>query len=52
MRLRLRLNAIEEAERWVLSWGGHATMVRPQALRDRLAKVGQEYVRRYAEAGT
>ena len=51
MRLRLRLNAIEEAERWVLSWGGHATLVRPQALRDRLVEVGQGFVKRYASEG-
>jgi hypothetical protein len=24
----------EEAERWVLSWGSHATVVRPRALRN------------------
>jgi predicted DNA-binding transcriptional regulator YafY len=49
-RLRLRLNAIEEAERWVLSWGSHATVVRPQALRERLVEVGQEYLRQYEES--
>jgi hypothetical protein len=31
--LRSRLNSIEEAERWALSWGSHATVVRPRALR-------------------
>jgi predicted DNA-binding transcriptional regulator YafY len=31
IRLRLRLNSIEEAERWALSWGTHATVVRPHA---------------------
>lgn len=36
LRLRLRLNSIEEAERWVLSWGQHATIIRPQALTDRI----------------
>ena len=36
VRLRMRLNSIEEAERWVLSWGVHATVVRPQALASRL----------------
>jgi predicted DNA-binding transcriptional regulator YafY len=49
LRLRMRLNSIEEAEQWVLSWGGHATVVRPQALKDRLVELGQEFVRRYAE---
>jgi hypothetical protein len=51
LRVSARLNAIEEAERWVLSWGGRATVVRPQALRDRLLGVGQGYVRRYAQSG-
>ena len=36
LRLRIRLNSLEEAERWVLSWGTHATVVRPQALAARL----------------
>jgi predicted DNA-binding transcriptional regulator YafY len=49
IRLRMRLNSIEEAERWVLSWGSHATVARPQALRDRLLEVGEEFGRRYGE---
>lgn len=47
LRLRMRLNNLEEVERWLLSFGTHATVARPRALRERLAKVGQEYVRRY-----
>jgi proteasome accessory factor B len=35
-QLRLRLNSLEEAERWILSWGRHATVIRPQALARRL----------------
>ena len=50
LRVRLRLDSLEEAERWVLSLGGHATVVRPKALRQRLVEVGQEYLRRYGEA--
>jgi predicted DNA-binding transcriptional regulator YafY len=46
-RLRLRLNSLEEAERWVLSWGSHATVVRPRELRERLAAVGREFRERY-----
>jgi len=49
MRLRLRLNSLEEAERWVLSWGSHATVVRPQALRERLRKAGEEFAKRYEQ---
>ena len=36
VRLRLRLNSLQEAERWVLSWGSHAAVVRPQVLVDRI----------------
>jgi len=46
-RLRLRLNSIEEAERWVLSWGQHATVVRPQALANRLRATAQALQSRY-----
>jgi proteasome accessory factor B len=47
LRLRLRLNNIEEAERWVLSWGAHATVVRPQTLANRLHDVIQKLKTRY-----
>jgi hypothetical protein len=43
------LNNIEEVEGWLLSFGTNATVVRPQALRQRLAKVGKEIARRYGE---
>lgn len=47
LRLRLRLNSIEEAERWVLSWGQHATVVRPQTLADRLRETAKVLQLRY-----
>jgi proteasome accessory factor B len=47
LRLRLRLNSIEEAERWVLSWGAHATVVRPQALANRLHGIAKTLQSRY-----
>jgi hypothetical protein len=47
IRLRMRLNSIEEAERWVLSWGTHATVIRPQALAIRLCDVAVELRDRY-----
>jgi predicted DNA-binding transcriptional regulator YafY len=50
IRLRMRLNSIEEAERWVLSWGTHATVVRPQALAERLSKTAAELHQRYSGA--
>lgn len=48
VRLRLRLNSLEEAERWVLSWGVHATVVRPRALAERVGKIGAALAQRYA----
>ncbi len=50
LRLRLRLNNIEEVEQWILSMGTHATVVRPKALADRLRTTGEEFLRRYAES--
>jgi proteasome accessory factor B len=47
LRIRLRLNSIHEAERWVLSWGAHATVVRPQALANRLLEIANTLKSRY-----
>jgi predicted DNA-binding transcriptional regulator YafY len=49
VRLRLRLNNIEEVERWVLSWGTHATVIRPKMLIERLRKIGEELLARYRD---
>lgn len=37
-RLTMRLNSLEEIERWVLNWGVHARVIGPAALRERVAK--------------
>jgi ParB family chromosome partitioning protein len=50
IQVRRRL-AQEEVERWVLSFGGHADVVRPLGLRQRLAEIGREFVARYGEDG-
>lgn len=50
VRLRLRLNSLEEAERWVLSWGTHATVVRPKRLATRVREVAAGLVERYGAA--
>jgi proteasome accessory factor B len=47
LRMCLRLNSIQEAERWVLSWGAHATVVRPQALVTRLFETAKALKSRY-----
>lgn len=50
-RLTLRLVSLPEIERWVLSWGAHATVIRPEALRSSLRKVGGELAERYEAGG-
>ena len=48
-RLTMRLNNIEEMEQWVLSWGLHATVVRPAELAQRLRQTIAGLAKRYAE---
>jgi predicted DNA-binding transcriptional regulator YafY len=50
LRVTLRLNSIEEAEKWVMGFGTHATVVRPEKLRERLFKAAQEVFERYGGA--
>jgi predicted DNA-binding transcriptional regulator YafY len=50
LRMRLRLNNIEEIERFVLSWGTHATVVRPKALVSRLRQISKGLHDRYSRA--
>jgi predicted DNA-binding transcriptional regulator YafY len=47
-RLAMRLTGLEEVERWILSWGCHATVLQPASLRDRLAKIAQDLAAKYA----
>jgi proteasome accessory factor B len=39
LELHLRLSSLEEVEPWVLSWGKHAKVLGPNALRSRLREV-------------
>ena len=48
-RLEMRLNSLEEIERWVLSWGIHANVVAPAALRERVRRTAAEVARRYSD---
>lgn len=48
-RLRMRLNNIEEMERWVLSWGQHATVIRPENLVKRLQETADVLKSRYSK---
>lgn len=48
-RLTMRLNNIEEMEQWVLSWGLHATVLRPAELSKRLRNTIAGLTHRYAD---
>lgn len=50
LRLRLRLNNLEEIERWILGWGSHATVLRPLALVHRLHQTARTLADRYDPA--
>jgi proteasome accessory factor B len=46
-RLTLRLNSVEEIERWVLNWWHHATVLGPQVLVDKLAATTEALAKKY-----
>ena len=48
-RLHLRLSALEEIERWILSWGTHASVIKPQILAQRVSAICRTLARRYHE---
>jgi predicted DNA-binding transcriptional regulator YafY len=41
------LSGLEEIERAVLSWGTHATVIRPESLRARLAQIAHDLCAKY-----
>ncbi len=47
VRLTLRLNNIEEIERWILSMCPHAIAIKPRALADKIAENIKQMVERY-----
>ena len=49
--LHLRLSSLEEIEQYVLSWGIHATVLGPEALRKRLFGTAEELWQRYGGPG-
>ncbi len=48
LRMKLRLNSIEEMEKFILAWGIHATVVRPEALVVRMHEAVVTLSKRYA----
>jgi len=51
LTLKLRLNSLEEVERWVLGFGSHATVVQPQELRNRVEKAARVICGKYGKNG-
>lgn len=49
-QLELRLSSLGEIEPWVLSWGMHATILRPEALVRRVEQTARELLERYGAA--
>jgi proteasome accessory factor B len=50
IRMRLRLDNLHEVERFVLGFGEHVTVQRPESLRQRLHGIGRTLVSRYDDA--
>lgn len=48
VRLKLKLNNLTEVERWILSWGNHATVVEPKSFRTRFKQILKELSDKYA----
>lgn len=48
IELSMTLGSLEEVERWILSWGEHATALDPPRLTKRLREVTAGLARRYA----
>lgn len=48
LQLKLRLGALPEIERWVLTWGGDAEVVQPKELRERLKTTAATLLKLYA----
>jgi predicted DNA-binding transcriptional regulator YafY len=47
LRVKLRLNSLEEVERWVLGFGVHAMVVEPEELKQRLFRTTEELWQAY-----
>jgi proteasome accessory factor B len=49
LELGMRLDSLEEIERWVLSWGSHARVIGPPALRQSVKEALNEMQNAYSE---
>lgn len=48
-QMKMRLSGLEEIERWILSWGTHATVLRPAVLASRIRDTTAAVANRYAD---
>ncbi len=46
-QMQMRLSSLDEIERWILNWGTHATVVRPEQLRERVGATAREIAEKY-----
>ena len=49
VELAMRLDSLEEVERWILSWGGHAKVLAPAELKSRVRAAARDVSRVYTE---
>ncbi|MEP6670202.1 MAG: WYL domain-containing transcriptional regulator [Chthoniobacter sp.] len=49
IELSMTLGSLEEVERWILSWGEHASVLEPAAMIRRIREVAETLGRRYAK---
>ena len=49
LELSMTLGGLEEIERWIMSWGTHATVVEPAAMVRRIRHTVETLGRRYVE---
>jgi predicted DNA-binding transcriptional regulator YafY len=50
IELSMQLSGLEEIERWVLSWGGHARVIAPKALREKIEEAAQQILQAMRES--
>jgi predicted DNA-binding transcriptional regulator YafY len=46
----IHLSGLEEIERWILSWGTHATVIKPEVLAQHVGQAARELAGRYEDA--
>ena len=50
VEVSMQLGSLEEIERWVLSWGVHARVLEPKALRDKIGKIAADLQKHYGDS--